>query len=140
MPGIRIPGAVRFIEVKKRSAKPTTGVSRKFERTRNPDQPWHHLVDGALLQRTVELYEVHGLDIADTYLVASVERTGVGVVASFDRGSIMSGRPCARSPREAPNRVLFTSYFQTPSLKWPVERAKLESEQQTPPLTRKVAF
>ena len=44
------------------------------------------VVDGALLQRTVELYEVHGLDIADTYLVASVERTGVGVVASFDRG------------------------------------------------------
>ena len=44
------------------------------------------VVDGALLQRTVELYEVHGLDFADAYLVASAERTGVGVVASFDRG------------------------------------------------------
>ena len=44
------------------------------------------VVDCALLQHTVEMYGVHGLDIADTYLVASVERTGVGVVASFDRG------------------------------------------------------
>ena len=42
--------------------------------------------DGALLERTVELYEVHGLHFADAYLVASAERTGVGVVASFDRG------------------------------------------------------
>ena len=29
---------------------------------------------------------MQGLDFADAYLVASVERTGVGVVASFDRG------------------------------------------------------
>ena len=32
------------------------------------------------------MYEVHGLDFADAYLVASAECTGVGVVASFDRG------------------------------------------------------
>ncbi len=44
------------------------------------------VVDEALLQRAVELYEVHRLDFADAYLVASAERTGVGVVASFDRG------------------------------------------------------
>ena len=44
------------------------------------------VVDDALLWRTVELYEVHRLDFADAYLVASAERTGVGVVASFDRG------------------------------------------------------
>ena len=43
------------------------------------------VVDSALLYRTVELYEVHRLDFADAYLVASAERTGVGVVASFDR-------------------------------------------------------
>lgn len=43
------------------------------------------VVDGPLLLRAVELYEVHGLDFADAYLVASAERTGVGVVASFDR-------------------------------------------------------
>ncbi|MDE2991081.1 MAG: type II toxin-antitoxin system VapC family toxin [Chloroflexota bacterium] len=43
------------------------------------------VVDGALLLRAVEVYEVHGLDFADAYLVASAERTGVGVVASFDR-------------------------------------------------------
>jgi predicted nucleic acid-binding protein len=44
------------------------------------------VVDGMLLQRAVEVYEVHGLDFADAYLVASAERTGVSVVASFDRG------------------------------------------------------
>ena len=44
------------------------------------------VVDSPLLQRAVELYEVQGLDFADAYLVASAERTGIGVVASFDRG------------------------------------------------------
>ena len=44
------------------------------------------VIDGLLLRRAVELYEVHALDFADAYLVASAERTGVGVVASFDRG------------------------------------------------------
>ena len=44
------------------------------------------VVDAALLHRTVELYEVERLDFADAYLVATAERTGVGVVASFDRG------------------------------------------------------
>ncbi|MCY3913202.1 MAG: type II toxin-antitoxin system VapC family toxin [Chloroflexi bacterium] len=43
------------------------------------------VVDGPLLLRAVEVYEVHELDFADAYLVASAERTGVGVVASFDR-------------------------------------------------------
>jgi predicted nucleic acid-binding protein len=43
------------------------------------------VVDDELLLRTVELYEGHRLDFADAYLVASAERTGVGVVASFDR-------------------------------------------------------
>ena len=44
------------------------------------------VVDAALLHRTVELYEVERLDFADAHLVATAERTGVGVVASFDRG------------------------------------------------------
>jgi predicted nucleic acid-binding protein len=43
------------------------------------------VIDLQLLQRAVEVYEVHRLDFADAYLVASAERTGVGVVASFDR-------------------------------------------------------
>jgi len=42
-------------------------------------------VDADLLRRAVEVYEVHRLDFADAYLVASAERTGVGVIASFDR-------------------------------------------------------
>ena len=48
--------------------------------------PAVRVVDRPLLHRTVELYEAHGLDFADAYLVASAERTGVGVVASFDHG------------------------------------------------------
>lgn len=43
------------------------------------------VVDAELLQRAVEVYEVHRLDFADAYLVACAERTGVGMIASFDR-------------------------------------------------------
>jgi predicted nucleic acid-binding protein len=42
-------------------------------------------VDAGLLLRAVELYESARLDFAEAYLVASAERSGVGVVASFDR-------------------------------------------------------
>lgn len=47
--------------------------------------PAIRVVDVDLLQRAVEVYEVHRLDFADAYLVANAERTGVGVIASFDR-------------------------------------------------------
>jgi predicted nucleic acid-binding protein len=47
--------------------------------------PSMRVVDADLLRRVVEVYEVHSLDFADAYLVASAERTGVGVIASFDR-------------------------------------------------------
>jgi predicted nucleic acid-binding protein len=47
--------------------------------------PAIRVVDPEVLQRTVEIYEVHRIDFADSYLVACAERTGVGVVASFDR-------------------------------------------------------
>jgi predicted nucleic acid-binding protein len=47
--------------------------------------PAIRVVDIDLLQRAVEVYEVHRLDFADPYLVASAERTRVGVIASFDR-------------------------------------------------------
>lgn len=47
--------------------------------------PAIRVIDADLLQRTVEVYEVHRLDFADAYLVASAERTGIGVIASFDR-------------------------------------------------------
>lgn len=43
------------------------------------------VVDAGLLQRAVEVYEVHRLDFADAYLVACAERTGVGTIVSFDR-------------------------------------------------------
>ena len=42
-------------------------------------------VDPALLLRTLEIYETHGLDFAESYLVACAETTGVNRVASFDR-------------------------------------------------------
>lgn len=38
-----------------------------------------------MLLRAVEIYEIHRLDFADAYLVAVGERTGVGLVASFDK-------------------------------------------------------
>ena len=47
--------------------------------------PAIRVLDADLLQRAVEVYEVHRLDFADAYLIASAERTGVGVIASFDR-------------------------------------------------------
>jgi predicted nucleic acid-binding protein len=47
--------------------------------------PAIRVVDAELLQRANEVYEVHRLDFADAYLVASAERTGVGAIASFDR-------------------------------------------------------
>ena len=47
--------------------------------------PAIRVLDTDLLQRAVEVYEVHRLDFADAYLIASAERTGVGIIASFDR-------------------------------------------------------
>jgi predicted nucleic acid-binding protein len=44
-----------------------------------------HVTDADLLHRTVEIYEAKRLQFAEAYLVASAERSGVGVVASFDR-------------------------------------------------------
>ena len=43
------------------------------------------VVDAGLLLRAVEVYELERLDFAEAYLVASAERSGVAVVASFDR-------------------------------------------------------
>jgi predicted nucleic acid-binding protein len=43
------------------------------------------VVDHELAQRAVEVYDVDRLDFADAYLVACAERSGVGVIASFDR-------------------------------------------------------
>lgn len=47
--------------------------------------PSIRVLDGELLRRSLEVYEVHRLDFADAYLVANAERTGIGVIASFDR-------------------------------------------------------
>ena len=43
------------------------------------------VVDRDLLLRALEVYEVHRIDFADAYLVASAETTGTGAVVSFDR-------------------------------------------------------
>lgn len=47
--------------------------------------PAIRVVDNELLLRIVEVYDGHRLHLADAYLVASAERTGVGEVVSFDR-------------------------------------------------------
>jgi predicted nucleic acid-binding protein len=41
--------------------------------------------DPAMLLRAIEVYETNRLDFADAYLVAAAERSGIGVVASFDK-------------------------------------------------------
>ena len=43
------------------------------------------VVDADLVQRAVEVYDVDRLDFADAYLAACAERSGIGVIASFDR-------------------------------------------------------
>lgn len=47
--------------------------------------PAVRIVDDELLQRAVEVYDLHRLDFADAYLVASAERSGVGEIVSLDR-------------------------------------------------------
>ena len=61
--------------------------------------PAIRVVDADLLYRTIEIYEVDGLAFADAYLVASAERSGVGVVASFDRGIDRVGTVEREEPR-----------------------------------------
>ena len=53
--------------------------------------PAVRLIDGDLVRRAVEVYEDDRLDFAEAYLVASAERSGVGVVASFDRSIDRAG-------------------------------------------------
>jgi predicted nucleic acid-binding protein len=43
------------------------------------------VLDPAMLLRALEVYETARLDFAEAYLVAQAERSGVGVVASFDK-------------------------------------------------------
>ena len=47
--------------------------------------PAVRVTDAELLQRAVEIYDVDRLDFAEAYIVASAERSGVGVIASFDQ-------------------------------------------------------
>jgi len=43
------------------------------------------VLDSVVLLRALEVYETARLDFAEAYLVAQAERSGVAVVASFDR-------------------------------------------------------
>jgi predicted nucleic acid-binding protein len=43
------------------------------------------VMNPALLLRSLEVYEMHGVDFAEAYLVASVEASGVDKIVSFDR-------------------------------------------------------
>ena len=42
-------------------------------------------VDPALLLRSLEVYEIHRIDFAEAYLVASAEASGIPDIISFDR-------------------------------------------------------
>jgi predicted nucleic acid-binding protein len=65
-----------FYEVPRRQVATTLRAVLAFPAVR--------VIDSDLLHRAVEVYDVDRLDFADAYLVASAERTGVGVIASFD--------------------------------------------------------
>ena len=43
------------------------------------------VADEPLLLRALEVYEVHRLDVADAYLIAQAEASGVNAVVSFDK-------------------------------------------------------
>ena len=43
------------------------------------------VVDAPVLLRALEVYEVNRLDLAEAYLVANAETSGVRTIASFDR-------------------------------------------------------
>jgi predicted nucleic acid-binding protein len=43
------------------------------------------VLDPVMLLRSLEVYETDRLDFAEAYLVAQAERSGIGVIASFDR-------------------------------------------------------
>jgi predicted nucleic-acid-binding protein len=43
------------------------------------------VLDASLLLRALEVYELHRIDFAEAYLVASAESTGILRVLSFDR-------------------------------------------------------
>jgi predicted nucleic acid-binding protein len=43
------------------------------------------VLDSVVLLRSLEVYETDRLDFAEAYLVAQAERSGIGVIASFDR-------------------------------------------------------
>jgi predicted nucleic acid-binding protein len=60
------------------------------------------VIDVNLLLRAVEVYELDRLDFAEAYLVASVEQSGVGVVASFDRSIDRVQTVTRLEPPEAP--------------------------------------
>lgn len=63
--------------------------------------PAIRVLDAELLHRTIEVYEVHRLDFADAYLVASAERTGIGVIASFDRSIDQVGTVRREEPAQS---------------------------------------
>ena len=56
--------------------------------------------DAELLHRSIEVYELHGLDFADAYLVADAEIYGADL-ASFDRGIDAVGTVTRVEPSES---------------------------------------
>ena len=47
--------------------------------------PTMRTLDPALLLRSLEIYEIRGVDFAEAYLAASAEVAGISEIASFDR-------------------------------------------------------
>jgi predicted nucleic acid-binding protein len=58
-------------------------------------------VDPALLLRAVEVYETDRIDLAEAYLVACAETTGINRVASFDKSIDRVGTVQRVEPQKA---------------------------------------
>jgi predicted nucleic acid-binding protein len=58
-------------------------------------------VDSALLLRAVEVYETDRIDLAEAYLVACAETTGINRVASFDKSIDRVGTVQRVEPQKA---------------------------------------
>jgi predicted nucleic-acid-binding protein len=57
--------------------------------------------DRLLLLRAIEVYETDKFDLAEAYLVASAEVTGVGAICSFDRSIDRVGTVRREEPAES---------------------------------------
>ncbi|TAL07691.1 MAG: type II toxin-antitoxin system VapC family toxin [Chloroflexota bacterium] len=81
VPDLVIAEMVYELESVYGAARPTVAAAVRSVLTFDSIQ----VADDGLLLRAIEVYEFDRLHFAESYLIAMTERTGIGVIASFDR-------------------------------------------------------